>query len=213
MLADNSKRQTQRRRIRLREWVEIAKARCLIYLGRTVEAEALISPRRDAAQEAGRGRNRLEMTLLMALAKTAQGEGSLGLALLKEALVYAQAQGFVRIFVDEGNSMQVLLKEFRSQFPKSSLRSWVDSLLVAFPAKLTGHPSPGENLIGPLSAREIEVLHLLCEGLSNQEIAVKLFLSVGTVKVHIHHIFRKLGVRDRPQAIVQARRMGLLGSI
>lgn len=197
----------------LREWVDIAKARCLLHLGRAAAAENLISHRRDAAQTAGRGRNWLEITLLLSLAKAAQRERAPGLALLEEALVFAQAQGFVRIFVDEGNSMQALLQEFRSQFPKSSLRSWVDSLVAAFPGTFTGRQPPRGNLIEPLSARELEVLRLLCEGLSNQEIAARLFLSVGTVKAHIHNIFGKLGVRDRPQAIAQARKLELIDNI
>ncbi len=195
-----------------RELVEIARARCLLHLDQASEAEALISPRRDAAQAAGRGRNWLEMTLLIALAKTARDEQSIALALLKEALVLAQAQGFVRIFLDEGEPMRALLESFRSQFVKDPMRDKVNDLLAAFPQQSVVQ-SLQQNLIEPLTNREMEVLRFLCEGLSNQEIAAKLFISVGTIKTHIHNIFNKLGVRDRPQAIAKARRMDLFDSV
>ena len=61
-----------------------------------------------------------------------------------------------------------------------------------------------------LTAREIEVLHCIARGLSNEEIAGELVLSVGTVKRHVHHIYSKLGVRNRTQAVSQARALGLL---
>ncbi len=60
-----------------------------------------------------------------------------------------------------------------------------------------------------LSPRESEILRLVCQGLSNQEIARQLVLSVGTVKFHIHNIYGKLGVRDRPQAIAKAVQLGM----
>ncbi len=61
----------------------------------------------------------------------------------------------------------------------------------------------------PLTERELEILRLVCQGMSNQEIADRLALSVGTVKTHVHSIFGKLGARDRPQAIATAARLGL----
>jgi LuxR family transcriptional regulator, maltose regulon positive regulatory protein len=62
----------------------------------------------------------------------------------------------------------------------------------------------------PLSEREIEVLELVAAGLSNAEIARELYLSVGTVKAHVHHIFGKLIVRNRSQAVARARELRLL---
>ncbi len=195
----------------LREWIEVAQARCLLHLGRAAETEALISSRRAVVQTAGRERNWLEVTLLIALAKAAQEEQSLALALLKETLPFAQAQGFVRIFLDEGEPMRALLEDSRSHFSKGSNLDKVNELLAAFPQQNVPL-SPNQNLIEPLTDREMEVLHLLCDGLSNQEIATRLFLSVGTVKTHIHNIFNKLDVRDRPQAIAEARKIKLLDS-
>ncbi|CAN5590048.1 response regulator transcription factor [soil metagenome] len=80
----------------------------------------------------------------------------------------------------------------------------------------TASPVPGEtsakanSLASPLSQRELEVLKLVVEGLSNQEIADKLILSVETVKTHMRHIMEKLAVSDRTQAAVKAMREGLV---
>ena len=87
----------------------------------------------------------------------------------------------------------------------------VDELEMPEITPLTRHsPYEDEILIEPLSERELEVLTLIAEGLSNREIADKLFLSVGTVKWYTTHIFSKLGVQSRTQALVRARQLHLL---
>jgi DNA-binding NarL/FixJ family response regulator len=63
---------------------------------------------------------------------------------------------------------------------------------------------------GALSERELEVLRLIADGLSNAEIAQRLFLSVGTVKVHTRHIYDKLGANSRTQATASAQKLGIL---
>jgi LuxR family transcriptional regulator, maltose regulon positive regulatory protein len=65
-------------------------------------------------------------------------------------------------------------------------------------------------LIDPLSERELEVLRMIAEGHSNQEIAEKLFITVGSVKAHISHILSKLDVRSRTQAVIKAEQLYLL---
>ena len=69
---------------------------------------------------------------------------------------------------------------------------------------------PTEEAIGDLSDREVEVLQLMAQGMSNQEIAKDLFLSSTTVKTHVSHILTKLGVRDRVQAVVEAYDSGIV---
>ena len=68
-------------------------------------------------------------------------------------------------------------------------------------------------LVEPLSERELEVLQLIAEGLTNQEVATRLFLTLNTVKVHTRNIYGKLGVNNRTQAVAQARALGILPSI
>jgi DNA-binding NarL/FixJ family response regulator len=86
--------------------------------------------------------------------------------------------------------------------------------VIAEPLEDVGgtRPRPGPNQTSPdsLSGRELEVLRLLADGLSNAEIGQKLFLSVGTVKVHTHNIYAKLGTSSRTQAVAQAHQLGLL---
>jgi predicted ATPase/DNA-binding CsgD family transcriptional regulator len=87
----------------------------------------------------------------------------------------------------------------------------LDELLISEDTRLTRHtPHAGEVLIEPLSERELEVLTLVADGLSNREIADTLYLSVGTVKWYLTHIYGKLGVESRTLAIVRARQLNLL---
>lgn len=82
----------------------------------------------------------------------------------------------------------------------------VDGSDECAPAELDAPPA---ELVEPLTAREHEVLGLIADGLSNQAIANKLFLSLGTVKAYTSEIYGKLGVNSRTQAVAQARRLKL----
>ena len=92
------------------------------------------------------------------------------------------------------------------------MKAYVHKLLAAFGKQKSVHPSSfiPQPLIEPLSEREIEVLQLIAEGLTNQEIAARLYISLNTVKVHTRNIYGKLGVNHRTQAVAQAQRLGLL---
>ncbi len=195
-----------------REWLLITQARLWLEKHDPTHVLALLAERRNKALECGRGRNWLEISLLMALAYRAQGQERESLDMLTEALKFAQPQGFIRIFLDKGQPMLDLLREFCRQPREAALRNYAATLQQAFagPGRDAPLESPNAQLLDPLSTRELEILSLLCNGLSNQEIADELVLSVGTVKSHIHNIFRKLGVRDRPQAIATATKLGLI---
>jgi DNA-binding NarL/FixJ family response regulator len=94
---------------------------------------------------------------------------------------------------------------------ESVLQPSVAAKVVAqFARMATQTPSPAESLVEPLSDRELEVLGLIAEGKTNREIASALYIAEGTVKNHVTSILGKLGVRDRTQAALKAREMGLI---
>jgi ATP/maltotriose-dependent transcriptional regulator MalT len=86
--------------------------------------------------------------------------------------------------------------------------AFLGTLLAAFPARNAGRRRSG--LVEPLSVRELEVLRLLAVGRSNAELAAELFVEQSTVKTHLIHLYRKLGVRSRTQAVARARTLRLL---
>jgi LuxR family maltose regulon positive regulatory protein len=130
------------------------------------------------------------------------------------ALSLAEPQGYVRLFVREGEAAARLLYRISAHGATPSRtvsRTYVSRLLKAI-TKPEDDSDNGkaEALIEPLSEREREVLALIAEGLSNREIADRLILSVSTVKAHAHHIYTKLDVGNRVQAVERARAIGLL---
>ena len=92
------------------------------------------------------------------------------------------------------------------------MKEYIHKLLVAFGMQKDVHSSAlsPQPLVEPLSERELEILQLLAEGLTNQEIGSRLFLSLNTVKVHTRNIYGKLNVHSRTQAIARSQELGLL---
>ncbi len=135
---------------------------------------------------------------------------------LEEALEIGQAGGYVRIFLDEGQVMKMMLGEWLGRAKDGPLRNYASRLLSQFPAdgsqrgKTQGTLSQAENLVEPLTPRELEVLKLICVGDSNQVIADKLVITIKTVKKHTGNIFGKLDVTSRVQAMVKAHQLGLI---
>jgi LuxR family maltose regulon positive regulatory protein len=151
----------------------------------------------------------LQILVLRALALEAQGDRTSALSTLEQALLLAEPEGYIRLFVDEGASMLALLRQARA---RSNVPEYVATLLAAFGEQaptIPPSPRPGA-LLEPLTGRERDVLRLLLEGASNREIAHRLVLSVNTVKRHVYNICGKLGVQSRAQAIVRARALNLL---
>jgi LuxR family maltose regulon positive regulatory protein len=131
---------------------------------------------------------------------------------LQHALALAEPEGYVRMFLDEGSSMMQLLGEAAAC---EIMPDYTDKLLIAFDSekrKSEDKPDlpPAQPLIDPLSQRELEILKLIAQGLSNREIGDRLFLALDTVKGHNRRIFEKLQVKRRTEAIVRARELGLL---
>jgi LuxR family maltose regulon positive regulatory protein len=178
--------------------------------GAVHDAAGLLERLLHAAEQGGRVGSVIEILALQALAHQAQGDTSSALALLERALSLAEPEGYVRVFVDEGPPMVRLLQEAASRgvAPDSARR-----LLAAFPsAKPDGsHPSEARcEGMELLSDREIEVLHLIATGLTNREIATRLYLSLYTVKAHARSIYDKLDAHSRTQAAARARELGIL---
>jgi ATP/maltotriose-dependent transcriptional regulator MalT len=167
---------------------------------------------RQQVEEKGWADERLKALVLQAIAYLAHGEKDKALQHLGEALTLAEPGGFIRTFVDEGGLMQQLLSEAAVQ---GMMPDYVSKLLAAFEAEEQKNAnksdlSPAQSLIEPLSHRELEVLQLIAEGLSNDEISKRLFLALDTVKGHNRKIFDKLQVQRRTEAVARARELGLL---
>jgi LuxR family maltose regulon positive regulatory protein len=162
---------------------------------------------RNSAETIGRIGSLIEILVLQAITLQAKSDISRALAILERALSLAEPEGYVRTFVDEGEPMARLLRRALSQ---GIAPNYVARLLAAFGEEVELTSSAMESLIEPLSERELEVLRLVVAGLSNPEIAEELVIAVSTVKSHINHIYGKLGVESRTQAVARAQELGLL---
>jgi LuxR family transcriptional regulator, maltose regulon positive regulatory protein len=195
--------------------IPASQARIHLARGEPAKALAVLERIRQQAEARGWRDERLTLLVLQAIARDVQGEQEKALQLLGDALAEGEAEGVVRTFVDEGAPMAKLLSDANAAGIRTS---YTRRLLDAFAAEgrtitsfLETEPvrsSPA--LIEPLTRREIEVLHLVAEGLSNKEISERLYLSLATVKGHNRVIFRKLQVQRRTEAIARGRELGLL---
>ncbi len=197
----------------------LLQARVHIAQGDPAAALAVLLPFRQQAEAKGLEDERLRALTLQALALHLQEDKAPARQALAEALTLAEPGGCIRLFVDRGEPMRLFIVDFVSWINKQSgnrthpLRGYVDKILAAFATSdgidgtKTNHQS--SELIEPLSQRELEVLQLICQGLSNHEICQRLFLALDTVKGHNRRIFDKLQVHRRTEAIARARELGL----
>ncbi|MCU0475901.1 MAG: LuxR C-terminal-related transcriptional regulator, partial [Anaerolineae bacterium] len=155
-----------------------------------------------AAKAAGRSGSVFEITLLQALAHHAQADLPSALDALRHALTWAEPEGYIRPFVDEGQPMAALLRSAVER----GLSGFAQAVLAAFPSHPA--PSPAHPLVEPLSAREAEVLRLLKTELSGPELAELLGVALSTVRTHIKNIYAKLGVANRRAAVNRAEQLG-----
>jgi LuxR family transcriptional regulator, maltose regulon positive regulatory protein len=187
-----------------------SQARVHLAQGDAPAALALLDQRRRAVEERGWADEQLRVMLLQSLALHAHHEEDRAEQLLRDLLTLAEPGGFIRLFIDEGPPMAQLLARLRDM--SGAPHAYLQRLLAAFDAPTDMHPSTPRShaLIEPLSQRELEVLQLIAQGLSNQEISERLFLALSTVKGHNQRIFDKLQAQRRTEAIARARELGLL---
>ena len=200
-----------------REFERITLARVLIAQHRPGEALGLLERLLEPAQADGRMGSAIEALALRALALQAGGDTAEAVNVLARALSLAEPEGYVRVFADEGAPMAALLQRVleaqkRGRVATPPGTQYVSRLLAALGAA-SAPPIPRGRAgapVEPLSERELEVLGLIASGMSNRQIARKLFVSLSTVKTHINNVYRKLEVRTRTQAVARAGELDLL---
>jgi LuxR family maltose regulon positive regulatory protein len=193
------------------ETLQTTLARAYLAQDKAKEALAALKPLLAPAEDAGAFLRVIEVCALKALALQALGDTSAALASLERSLALAEPEGYVRMYVNEGPPMAALLREAASH---NIAPGYADRLLAAFEAEKSCSPAPQlpcpSALLDPLTPRELDVLHLISQGLSNKDIAEKLVIALNTVKRHTSNIYSKLGVKSRTQAIARARELGLV---
>jgi len=192
----------------------LALAQILIAQNKLDEADHLLQRLIENARAGDRVYMMIEMQLCRILIFTRKADKSAALAELKSALSLAEPGGLIMMFVSKGEPVADLLEEIvavkkrdhdvsRAGFSLSYAQKILSIFKVVAPPKIEG-------LMDPISEREMEVLHLIAAGLSNREIAEKLFISLNTVKSHTKNINSKLDVNNRTRAVARAKELGLL---
>ncbi|MEW6405858.1 MAG: LuxR C-terminal-related transcriptional regulator [Chloroflexota bacterium] len=179
--------------------------------GRFADAEKLLTEKIPTTGMDNQVSKQIESNLPLAAAIARQQRLPEAFTLIESCLGLAEPEGHLRSFLDVGEPARELLAAYlRSDAPAHKI--YAQKVLDVFP--LTSQASPPVprpvGLIESLSQRELELLQLVAEGATNQEIAGRLFITVGTVKSHLNHVFTKLGARHRAEAISRARKLGLV---
>jgi ATP/maltotriose-dependent transcriptional regulator MalT len=173
---------------------------------------------REALQLSGSQREALTLSIFVAIGELflQTGQGARGIELLAFVLRHPGSDHDAR---DRGHRLlnrysaaaEVTQRASTTEDFEAFTTALLGELLIHEDRALIGQtPQAGETLIEPLSEREMEILVLIADGRSNREIADSLFLSVATVKWYLTHIYGKLGVESRTQAIARARQLNLL---
>jgi LuxR family maltose regulon positive regulatory protein len=215
-------------------------ARLLIARGRLDEAGALLERLLDSARQGGRCTTEITTCILLARLKQQAGQPGPARRWIVQALHMAAPQDYLRTFLDEleiddfrfliddlkskNEDSGLKIDDFRLMISDPVIKGFIDKLNQAFnqQSALRNHQSsipllqssisnPQSSIVEPLTPRELEVLQLMSGGLSNAEIARKLYLTVNTLKAHTNSIYGKLDVHSRMQAVNRARELGILG--
>lgn len=202
----------------LREYEHITLARILVAqyehegdMQALQGAMGLLERLLQAAEAGGRTGSVIEILVIQALVWQLQNHMAEAVATVKRALALAEPEGYIRLFVDEGEPLRSL---FAAVLTEGADPVYVTRLMGAIgqmdKADETAVSDPNQLLLEPLSNRELEVLGLLADGLSNQAIADELVIALSTVKKHVNNIFGKLNAASRTQAVSRARALNIL---
>jgi LuxR family maltose regulon positive regulatory protein len=160
----------------------------------------------------------IEASVLRAYAGHAISQHEAAVESLSHALALGAQSGYVRIFVDEGKQLLHLIEQYRSRI--HAPRAYVEDIQNLLRQELTNYESRNVSALSavegqhtsqqltPLTRRELDILQLLASGKSNQEIAEERILTLNTVKKHVANILLKLGVANRTQAVMLAKKQG-----
>ena len=194
----------------------ITLARLFLELGRREgipgalqKAVSILEKILTASQDMGQNANLMEGLLIQAQAVDSMGNSQLAQECIHRALDLGGTERPIRIFLDEGEPVMKLLEQRRSMDLPSMEQVYLDVLLSAWKEEKS-KPSVAGEWKEALSFRELEVVHWMAEGKSNQEIADGLVLSLNTVKKHVSAIMGKLGAKNRSMAVIIARSQGLI---
>ncbi len=185
------------------EYGELTLVRYLLMSGDHEIVPSILRPLLDAAGREGRFRASMEIKLLFSRYYQDIGDIPTALKWLSEALEIAAPEGFIRLFLDEVPVLE-LLPQVRETAP-----DLVDAILGQQKSPDDVERPAQPQLPEPLTEQELNILALIVDGKTNQQIADELVITVGTAKWHVHNILQKLGVNNRMQATIRAQELGL----
>lgn len=185
-------------------------SRIRLYQKRGQYSEALheITQLRGQLQKGWHGLQHLRLDVLAALSYQRLGYQERAQSLLVQALMRAEREGLRSVFIEEGQAVRVMLLQLEAAERHPALQGFLRDLLGFWPGSQV--PAVQEAPSDGLTARELDVMRLAAQGMSNEEIGQQLSLALGTVKWHLHNIYAKLKVRNRTQAIRRARELEML---
>ncbi|MCC6612346.1 MAG: AAA family ATPase [Anaerolineae bacterium] len=187
----------------MRQEAQLAYARLLVMQGEFDAAEDWLARQEAYVRAGGLERPLMTIKTIKAVAAQARGQRRVAVDHLAAAVTLAAPEQYARVILDEDRALVALLPQVRDAAPR-----FVDGLLNSL-RETHAQPLP-DGLLDALSEREQEILQLIADGLTNADIGERLFIAVSTVKRHINHIYDKLDVETRTQAVAKARTLGLV---
>lgn len=203
---------------RAREFKLIVFSRLLIAKGLLTDADILLKRLLKYCKAFVRRHSTVEILNLLAITSYKNNQDQLAMTYLKKSLAIGMSEGYIRSFADEMEEMMIILSRFKEKDDimkeNEQMAAYVDELLdhivESIRIKETAISSSASKLIQLLTPQEYNILHMLGDACTNEEIGEKLGITLRTVKAHAGSIYTKMGVKSRAQCIKQAREIGLI---